>query len=392
MQKFFLNHKPSFTTQLILLAIIIFSLFMHLPVLFIEHIENDEVIYQALANRLSEDLTDYSLQNTEIIDQLPPAAYDKPLFHHPPLFIWGLLLCQATLGSEFQILIPIIACMLTTFLIYLIGTELYNQKTGIISALIFASCPIMFHASTKIWIDPLLTFFCTLCIYWGLLAIRKEKPYLYILSGVTFGLAIISKTSALPIILPLVYLFFKSRSTLKKKLLNTLYFLIPATLIVMPWFILFYNTFGCFFPWWIKPTNSIMNIFPFNMASVNRPWYFYFSNTLIVAPIYFFAWIKVAMMIKNPKKWLLPVWIFAFIVTFTIIGISKGGYITRYILPAIPALAIVAGWFFSKTNKTFLWIIFILFIGYGLANAILNTFIYQMADVKSLFYFLKILT
>jgi len=386
------NSRINLTARIALTAIIVTCLFIHLPALFIEHIENDEVIYQTLANRLSENITDYSLQNTPIISQLPPAAYDKPLFHHPPLFIWLLLLFRTVLGSEFQILIPILACALTVLLIYLIGKELYNQKTGILSALIFTLCPIMFHASTKIWIDPLLTFLCTLSVYLGLLAAKKEKLYLYILNGITFGLAITTKTSGLLIIFPLAYLFCTSRLTLKNRLMKMLFFLIPGIIIASPWFLIFYNTFGTFLPWWIKPTNDIMQNFPFNNASVNRPWHFYFSNIFIVSPIYIFSWISIVKAFKKPREWLLPAWVLTFIIAFTIVGISKGGYITRYVLPATPALAILSARFFLNLNKPVFWIIFILLIGYGLTNALLNTFIYQMADVSNLFYFFRILS
>jgi len=85
--------KKSFShTTVILIAIILFALAIRLPALFTWHIENDEIIYQVLADKVSKNFSDYSLQGTAILEQLPAEIYDKPLFHHPPLFIYWIIL------------------------------------------------------------------------------------------------------------------------------------------------------------------------------------------------------------------------------------------------------------------------------------------------------------
>lgn len=383
------NKKSSINTALILIGVLLLSLSIRLPALFTQHIENDEVILQVLAEKVSENPKDYSLQGTAVLDQLPKIVYDKPLFHHPPLFTYGLMLFRKLLGIKFQILFPVLANVLTVLIIFAIGRELYDESVGLIAAFIFSICPIVLHASTKIWIDAVLTLFCTLSIYLSILAVKREKAFWYILAGISFGLAVLSKISALAIIAPIAYLFIKNFNS--KRLINVSYFLISSALVAGPWLIIFYKTFGTFFPWWIKPSEEPLRMFPFIKMAMARPWFFYFSNITIVAPIYLFAWITMIKSIKRTSEWLEPIWVLSYVVGFTFVGImGLEGYVTRYILPAIPALAILSARIVVIKNKV-LWVISGIFLAYSLTNAILNTYLFQVADVFSLFYFLNFL-
>jgi len=60
-----------YTPFLVISALLLFSLGMRLPAIFIPHIENDEVIYQTLAEKVSKNIHDYTLQGTPLIEQLP---------------------------------------------------------------------------------------------------------------------------------------------------------------------------------------------------------------------------------------------------------------------------------------------------------------------------------
>ena len=93
------NKKSFSNVKIILVAIVLLALSMRLPALFTQHIENDEVILQVLAEKVSENPKDYSLQGTAVLDRLPKSVYDKPLFHHPPLFIYGLILFKVPVFS-----------------------------------------------------------------------------------------------------------------------------------------------------------------------------------------------------------------------------------------------------------------------------------------------------
>lgn len=370
-----------------LIAVILFSLSIRLPALFISHIENDEVIYQVLADKVSNDFFDYSVRGTYIFSQLPKSIYDQPLFHHPPVFIYSISLIKIIFGSKWEVLLPILAAVFTCLVVFLIGRELYGETTGLLAAFFFAICPINMHASTKIWMDSLLALLCALTVYLALRAVKKEALAWYILSGISLGLAILTKYIALGIVPVLLYTIFKNG--LSKKILAGFSILgIAAILISAPWFMLFYKTFHAFLPWWARQTAESIQMFPFMKMAVERPVYFYLANTIMVAPIYLFGFIEIILRFRTLGKLTEAIWVLSFIIGFTIAGIMGGlGYITRYILPGLPGLALISASFLENRNK-FFWILAGLFSAYSIAAGIINAYLFQVADVFALPYFL----
>ncbi|MFC1624262.1 ArnT family glycosyltransferase [Candidatus Omnitrophota bacterium] len=383
------NKKSLTNPKIILVTIILFSLALRLPALFSQHIENDELIYQVLADKVSSNPGDYSLQGTAILNQLPKIIYDKPLFHYPPLFTYGLILFEKLFGDKYQILFPVLASVLTILIIFAIGSELYDEKVGLTAAFILSFCPITLHSSTKIWIDAVLTLFCALSVYLSVLAVKREKAFWYILAGISFGLAVLLKFSALLIIAPIAYLFLRKLNA--KRLIYAAYFLIFSMLVTGPWLFIFYKTFGTFFPWWVSPSEELARMFPFIEMTMNRPWYFYFSNLGKVAPIYLFAWVTMARSIRRTHEWLVPIWALAYIGGFTLIRLmGMGGCIMRHILPAIPAFSILSARLAFTKNKI-LCVISSVFLAYGLMTGVLNAFFFQVADVFPFSYFLALI-
>ena len=62
------------------------SLFLHAHSFWLQHEESDEIVYVALARRMSWDLSDYSTRDIPGIRLLPYSIYRQPLFHQPPLY------------------------------------------------------------------------------------------------------------------------------------------------------------------------------------------------------------------------------------------------------------------------------------------------------------------
>jgi 4-amino-4-deoxy-L-arabinose transferase-like glycosyltransferase len=139
----------------------------------------------------------------------------EPRFQKPPLNYWLMASSASLFGlSELSLRLPIIICSLLTILVvYFLGKLLYDEKTGLISMLIF-SMSLQFvwfrhYASPEI---P-LTFFFTLSFYWfykgaksggrtwfygafvmlGLAGLTKGFPYLLLF----FAIAILADRSLL---------------------------------------------------------------------------------------------------------------------------------------------------------------------------------------------------
>lgn len=374
-------------TNVILIAILLFSFSIRLPALFIPHIENDEVIYQVLADKVAHNPFDYSVRGTYIFDQLPKSVYDYPLFHHPPIFIYSLSLIKIIFGSKWEIFLPILAAVFTSLAVFLIGKELYSERVGLLASFFFSVCPISLHTSTKIWLDSLLGLFCALSIYCALRAVKKEVFTWYILSGISLGLAILTKCTALGIVPAVVYILFKNGFS-KKNNYGILILGIVTIFITAPWFFLFYKTFHAFLPRWAGPNAEAMWMFSFLKMTAERPIYFYLTNTVIVAPIYIFGFIEIIRRFKSWDRLTEVIWAVSFIAGFTIIGaLGILSYITRFIVPGLPALALLSASFLENRNK-FFWLLAGLFSAYCLSVGILNAYLFQVADVFSLPHFM----
>lgn len=372
-----------------LLAIFVFSLALRLGALFLNHIEGDEVIYQALAEKLSKNPLDYTLQGTYIINQLPE-VHNKPLYvFHPPLFCLLLAFIKVISGARLEILIPVISALLTTFLVFLIANELYDKKTALWAAAINAACPIFLQASTKIWMDPTVTFFITASVYMALTAIKKERLIYYVFLGGSIGFSLWTKLTA-AIILPVIILILLYKNRSRKNIIYALCALGLAVLLISPWFYWLYAIFGSINFDWLKVNQKFLEMFPFAKMVKERPFYFYITNFIAVAPIYLLSFISLVAGLRKGKRLIESIWTICFIGVFTFSGyVMNFGYIMRYVLPATPAMAILAASFITEKNKPAVYAISIIFLGYGLLVGILNSYVFQLADTFPLYYLLR---
>ncbi len=272
--------------NIILIAVIFFSLAIRLPSLFLPHIENDEVIYQTIAEKITKNLWDYSLQGTEILRQLPKAQYDYSIFRHPPLFIWLIALTKVIFGVRFQILVPIIFGILTIYFTFLIAKKLYSYKEALISAVILSFCPILYFVSGKLWIETQFTFLGSLSFYLLLLATEKNKWIWFSISGLVFGLSLLSKYTSLGILPAFCYYILQKKFPIKKLFLFSLSLLIAASILILPWLFYYYRILGAdsYLRQFI-PTPEYINMFPFCKMTYERPFYSTFFDCTYI-PIF----------------------------------------------------------------------------------------------------------
>jgi 4-amino-4-deoxy-L-arabinose transferase-like glycosyltransferase len=368
-----------------LLAVLLFSLVLRLPALFIPHIENDEVIYQALADKVSKNPLDYTLRGTGLLQNLPKMNYDQPLFHRPPLFVYFLALVRSVFGREAGVLLSILSAVLTIAVLFGITKELYDERTAIISSVLMAFCPLLLFCSTRILIDAQLVFLVTLTVGLLMLALKKKSKLLFSLSGACFGSAILTKEPGMLIVFTCGYLFLKEGMNREKRIYLS-YFLGCALVVALPWYIWFFSAYRTLIPWWAKIFPESIEMFPFVRMVVNRPWYFYFQNIALCIPVYIFGGMNLLVSLKKGQMKAEILWALSFLIPVTFFGMMGQGYQTRYILPAIPALAIMSASFINtKTRAVWMAALFLLAIGF--LTGILNTFIFHPADIFPLHYF-----
>ena len=122
-------------------------------------------------------------------------------------------------------------------LVYKIGKDLYGKPTGLFAAVLFALTPWELVLSRSFLIDVQCLFFSLLCLFVGILAIRKDSVKLFMVSGAFFAAALLTKLFAAFILIPLLLLYVYYRPKNPRRILSQLVaFSLPALLFSFLWY------------------------------------------------------------------------------------------------------------------------------------------------------------
>ncbi|MDO8536334.1 MAG: glycosyltransferase family 39 protein [Candidatus Omnitrophota bacterium] len=177
---------------------------------------------------------------------ITPTLYGQPQFEKPILFYWLIEISYKIFGiNEFAVRFP---CALFGFLglvgIYLLGRLLFNNRTGIFSAVILATSLEYLILSIGCVTDMVLftlLLFGVLFFFYG--EIRK-KDYFYLLSSAAFALATLTKGPIgllLPASIIVLYLALTKKLAIFKKGFMLAGVLIVFAVIAKPWYIIMYK-------------------------------------------------------------------------------------------------------------------------------------------------------
>lgn len=233
-------------------------------------------------------------------------------------------------GDRGAHLINLTAGVGAAFLTYKIARKYLDRNFSLLAALIFYATPLVGWQSGSAYVDLLRTFFESLALYF--LLTRK-----FILSGIGAGLAVSVKTLALG---SLGILGILSGLRLK--------FIIPAVLISLPWFVWAYLKTG--YPFYPIGAGILHAGYQFGIPGlVGDP----------ITPIYLIL-LPFFFLVKKPRI-LTTYVILSFLVWFLVP--NTGG--DRFLLPYLPAWAVLAAIIIQKFKPLILVVIFIAIVNIG---------------------------
>ena len=169
-----------------------------------------------------------------------PDYFFKPLFKHPPFFAFLISLSMRLFGREFvsAFYVSLLFGVLLIPLTYFLGRLIFNERVGLLAAIIISQDPISIICSQKVWMETTLSFFTLLavCLFVG--GVKSRRDSFFIWSGIAAGLAVNTKyPGVLATAITLAYAGFWERSLFKnRKFLLSLF--IPMGML-LPW--LFWN-------------------------------------------------------------------------------------------------------------------------------------------------------
>jgi len=296
--------------------------------------------------------TDAVLQMMEKGDYFTPYAADgSPRFLKPILTYWVLMGSYAIFGiSTFtsRLFFWLAGALLVAITFLMVRSLTQNRKTAIIAAFITASNPLVLISAGRSIPDILLTLFLTISA-WGFLEIlvsaqpRKSHYWMAYL-----GAALAFETKGFPAAAfagaSMLYLVFNPWKKINFRLVFEPFSVIVAVLVALSWFVVMYFVHGAvyfesFFADQVgdrisgKIVQAVGNasLGIFNLAAFLIPWIF----IALWKPADLKTQIKNS---DNTKKALIG-FIFLWVVLIIFMAGAVFKFYDRYILPAIPLVA-----------------------------------------------------
>jgi 4-amino-4-deoxy-L-arabinose transferase-like glycosyltransferase len=163
---------------------------------------------------------------------------------HPPLFIWLTAITYKVFGINnytTRLWSAIFGSGLI-LLVYLIARLPMNRRGALLAAVLLGTIPIFTFYSRQGQLDVAFLFFLTASVYSWLLFLDRSTPVWLILSGITFGLSLATKSAsgilAIPVIFSASLLYKQTDSSRRTKLwLAHFIYAVTGVLIVLPWYI-----------------------------------------------------------------------------------------------------------------------------------------------------------
>ena len=236
--------------SVILVCLIVVVFFIRIGSFSREHnLTYDEVVYSTLAAQISENPANYNTMGLYQRDSQEgrklPEYFKKPLFKHPPLFSRLITFSYGLFGRTYfsAFKVSLFFGILLIALAYLLGSALFDNRVGVYAAFLMSIEPVIWVSSQKIWMETTLAFFTVLSLYLFARSIKKYNPYFMISSGVSAGLALLTKyPGILAVGIIFLYALCGERWLFRKK---TFIFslLIPFAMLV-PWLEWNYRIYG----------------------------------------------------------------------------------------------------------------------------------------------------
>jgi len=275
-----------------------------------------------------------------------PRIYGEYWYDKPPMYYWLVAASYKIFGmNEFAARFPsAILAVACTLVVYLFGRRLFNERAGMIGALVLTTSIEFFYLGKAAVTDMTLLLFLTI----SLLSFIEKKYYLaYIFAG----LATLTK-GPIGLLFPGAIVFSHILVTRNWSLIKTMKIpsgLVLYALVALPWYVIMYHFHGSAF---IDTFLGFHNLTRF--TSPEHPegvlWYYYIP----VLMLGFFPWTAIMLqsmwnsITKSRQDFsvlvFLNIWA---MVIFMFFSISQTKLVS-YILPMYPPLAMIVGWYIDR--------------------------------------------
>jgi len=306
----------------------------------------DEAVYANLGYDLQKNPLDYSFDHgwgDRVFDWWDKAGFRAPLLP----YIIALIDVISNSNQFFvNLIIPFFGALGVVFL-YILATNLFDEKIAIYSSFFLAFAPTYVGISGKTLTDILATTLITVSFLAFWLGFEKKKTKFKYLTGFLVALSILARYTSF-VIFPAFFIFLlvrkRSLNFLKDKDLAITLLILLLTL--SPLFIYGYISYG-------TPLGPLIH--GWRGASYwggTQPWYFFIENSFAMfSAVVILFLLGFYLMIKSyknePNKLLVLSWFIVFLLIFSSLSHKEN----RFFLPLFPAFCLIAAFGLEKFGK-----------------------------------------
>jgi len=296
----------------------------------------------------------YAEVSKEMVERgewLTPHWNGREWFEKPPMYFWATALLFKLFGiSEFWARFASAMSGLGILLLaFLIARRIYNDAAGLLAVLILLSTQLFVSYARFGTTDTLLTL-CVLLAVYSYLRTDKDERF-WLLAGASCAMALMVKGAA-GLITPAVLLVASLIDRRFVAILRSRWLwlgIATAVLIALPWHLLMYRQHGSAFLRTYLSRHVISRAMS-NINQYNRGYSYYFTVLKDFVSPWAFILPFALIFARRPRSFVVIVLGVIVFVGYTLVQTKFQGYI----LPAIPAFAIVTGGFLARLaeNKT----------------------------------------
>jgi len=288
---------------------------------------------------------------------------------HPPLakYFYALVSFPAYLNNTTDYtngrILSAFLGALTVLIVFFLTRELFSNRHAVIASLVLIFMPILVGLNKVFGLDSPTILFYTLTLYLFILAIKRSSTPLYLLTGLSLGMAIATRYNNFLLfgLLPIIFLILKGKELWQGKERNLLWFglIIPSIAILFlflswPW--LWSNTI-VHWQTTIGHWGGIKELFFGKLITPGYSYYFVYlliTTPVIILILSLFFLPQLFLSDKKRYLWVVFAWFLSlFLVTCS--PTKQNGM--RYIAAIYPPLAIMVsiGFFaiFKKNNSIY---------------------------------------
>ena len=167
------------------------------------------------------------------------ASFFDNYIYRTPIYPFFIALNKIFFGNNFVYSVPLLQHLfgvIMPVLIFFIGKKVFDKRVGFLAALLTGISAYSIYWEHNSMSDFFFTFITVISFYLFLRALLYDKKRDYILFGILFGLDLLTRPlfQFFIVTFPMIIYFFNNKP--KEIFKRVLYILVPAIIIIAPWF------------------------------------------------------------------------------------------------------------------------------------------------------------